>query len=67
MEIKSHTTRRHATRRRLTTAATAVVDRAARPILLATVGFGILLGGAGAANAMPKIPPGGDTFQRQCC
>lgn len=34
--------------------------------MLATVGFGLILGGAGAANALPKIPSGGDSFQRQC-
>jgi hypothetical protein len=30
------------------------------------VGFGLILGGAGAANAFPKIPGGGDSFQQEC-
>lgn len=66
MTINDHATTHHSSRRTLTSSAAAVVRRAARPVLLATAGFGILLGGAATANAMPAIPPGGDSFQRQC-
>jgi hypothetical protein len=66
MKINNHTMPEHSTRRTLRKRATAVAIRAARPILLAAVGFGLILGGAGAANALPNIPPGGDTYQRQC-
>jgi hypothetical protein len=66
MKINNHTMPDHSTHRTLKKTAAAVAIRAARPILLATVGFGLILGGAGAANAMPNIPPGGDTFQREC-
>lgn len=66
MKINNHTMPDPSTHRTLKKTAAAVAIRAARPILLATVGFGLILGGAGAANAMPNIPPGGDTFQRGC-
>jgi len=66
MKINNHTMPEHSTRRTLRKRATAVAIRAARPILLAAVGFGLILGGAGAANALPNIPPGGDTYQRGC-
>jgi len=66
MKINNHTIPDHPTRRALKKTAAAVAMRAARPILLATVGFGLILGGAGAANALPNIPPGGDQVQRQC-
>lgn len=66
MKINNQTMPEHSAHRTLKKTAAAVAIRAARPILLATVGFGLILGGAGAANAMPKIPPGGDSFQREC-
>src|SRR4029079_4698593 len=38
----------------------------ARLSIRSTLGCGLILGGAGAANAIPNIPPGGDTFQQEC-
>ncbi|MBE1552221.1 hypothetical protein GGC64_006308 [Mycobacterium sp. OAS707] len=65
MKINNHTMRDHSTRTLKRTAA-AVAMRAARPILLAAVGFGLILGAAGTANAFPNIPPGGDSYQQAC-
>lgn len=66
MKINNDTTPDYSAHRTLKKTAAAAAMRAARPIVLATVGFGLILGGAGAANALPNIPPGGDTFQRGC-